>query len=88
MTLAVLIYTLPGAAAVITAVFAVVMFLGAKDMSKKYYTCQTCGTRFRGKSHEFLLGGYYSSNDKTLHCPCCKKRTLCSVSYDQKEGKQ
>lgn len=74
--------------AVIGIIFAVIfvfMLITAADMAKKYYRCPKCEERFRAKAHHFLLFSYYNETEHILRCPKCREKSICTVSYDQRE---
>lgn len=58
------------------------------DMPRNFYArCSKCYTRFyvTKRVMRFTSHSPEDSFEFVTKCPCCKKRTLCQKSYDQKE---
>ena len=70
--------------AIIILPLAVIFLIYAKVVTKKWFVCDKCGTRFKPKWYRALFKMEYNPSGVIfLKCPNCKKKNPCTESYKQ-----
>jgi DNA-directed RNA polymerase subunit RPC12/RpoP len=63
---------------------AVVFYIAGKIISKKKYTCPSCGHTFHPKWWKSMFSVHINS-ERVFRCPHCGKKDFCHISYNSEQ---